>query len=309
MHTSLAGIFCITILSTMACYPRLPCLILLVLLGFGFVVFWSLLLDEDYYRSYARCDSCHCIKTSPTERCPVEQTPFLDYSTDTTKLLEFQRPFNYYNLTCNPFDTSPCRTSPMQSYVGEEEKDSAVCAIKYQYSNNSPDSCPSTYTIRTYSSLQASYFDDLSTVTHMGACGVCSSTQDLAVLIRIPDMVTASLQCIKSGGMVRSENSHECFRNMGFSEPCAFLWHEYARATMRDCFIQCLTADVGDKEFNNQENCELNKCLQCQKEKTQAIFERVAGRTYARSGLLSSVVQPCDEIPMLEHDACPSALS
>lgn len=284
---------------------RLPCLIWLIFLALGFVVFWSLLLDEDHYRSYARCENCHCLTTS--ERCPVEQTPFLDYSTDTTNLLEFQRPLNPFNLTCNVFDESPCRTAPMQSFI--DEGDSAVCAIKYQYSSNNRDSCPSTYTLKTYRSLQTAYFDDVSTVTHMGACGVCSSTQDLAALIRIPDMVTSSKKCIKKGGMVRGDNSFACFRNMGFSEHCAFLWHEYARATMRDCFFECLSSDLGDQYFNDPETCSLNKCLQCQKEKTEPIFERVAGRTYARSGLLSSLVKPCDAIPMLEHDACPTAVS
>lgn len=285
---------------------RLPHIICLIFVCFGFVVFWSLLLDEDYHLSYARCNNCHCLTTG--ERCPVEQTPFLDYSTDTTNLLEFQRPLNPFNLTCNPFTESPCRTSPMQSFV--DENDNAVCGLRYEYNNDNRDSCPSTYTLKTYLSLQTAFFDDdLSTITHVGACGACSTTQDLSVLIKIPDLVTASFKCIKSGGMVRSKNAYECFINMGLSEPCAFLWHEYARATMRDCFFPCAWSDLGDKDFHDPGNCALNKCLQCQKEKTEAIFERVAGRTYARSGLLSSVVKPCDEIPMMEHDACPSALS
>lgn len=291
----------------MACgCMRLWCIICLIFVGFVVVVLWSLLLDDDSHHSYARCDNCHCLTTS--ERCPVEQTPFLDFSSDTTNLLEFQRLLNPFNLTCNPFNTSPCRTSPMQSWI--DQGDSAVCAIKYVYNSFNQDSCPSSYTLKTYRSLQTAYFDDdVSTVTHVGACGVCSSTQDLAALIRIPDMVTASQKCIKKGGLVRSENSLACFQNMGFSEPCAFLWHEYARATMRDCLKECAWTDLGDKTFNDPDTCELNKCLQCQNEKTEAIFERVAGRTYARSGLLSSIVKPCDAVALIEHDACPTALS
>ena len=280
----------------------LPCFICLVLVGIGFVFLWSLLLDEDYHRLYARCDNCHCVTTS--ERCPVEQTPFHDYSTDTTNLLAFQKPLNPFNLTCNPFNTSPCRTTPMQSWI--EEGETAVCAIKYEYNNDNRNSCPSTYTLKTYRSIQTAYFDDVSTITHTGACGACSETRDLAALIRHPDMVTTSKECIKKGGI---RDSHACFKNLGFSESCAFLWNEYARATMRDCFKECLWSDLGDKDFNDPDDCSLNKCLKCQKEKTEAIFERVAGRTHARSGLLSSIVKSCDSIPMMEHDACPTALS
>lgn len=281
----------------------LCCIMSAVIISFGIVVWWSLLLDEDYSQSYARCDNCHCVATDGI--CPVERTPFMDYSVDTTNLLEFQNPTNPYSLTCNPFVDSPCRTTPTQSFTKDNDE-TAVCGIRYHYNTNSTEAtCPSSYTLKTYQSVQIAYFDDVSAITHVGACGVCSSTQDLAALMRIPDMVTASKMCIKKGGIAKNENSFECFLNMGFSESCAFLWHEYARATMRDCWNECVLADLGDKPFNDPGDCKLNKCLECQKVKTEPIFERVGGRTHARSGLLSSVVEPCHRIPSMEHDACP----
>lgn len=244
------------------------------------------------------------------EICPVEQTPFLDYSVDTMNLLEFQQPLNPFNLTCNPFTESPCRTTPTQSYT-EDNNETAVCGIRYIYSNNNTETgtCPGSYTLKTYKSVETAYLDEVSVITHIGACGVCSTTQDLTALIRIPDMVTASKMCIKKGGIARESNSYACFRNMGFSTPCAFLWHEYTRATMRDCFNECVLADLGKKAYNDPDDCKLNKCLQCQRDKTEAIFERVAGRTHARSGIMSSVVMPCDRIPLMEHDACPPQFS
>jgi hypothetical protein len=292
----------------------LPYLIFLALLSFGIVCWWSLLLDEGVQQSYARCDNCHCVAADGI--CPVERTPFLDYSVDTTNLLEFQKPLNPFNLTCNPFTTSPCRTSPTQSYT-DDNNETAVCGIRYLYSSSNNNSnnntetaaCPTTYTLKTYTSVQTAYFDDVSTITHIGACGVCSTTQDLAALIRIPDMVTASKMCIKKGGIIHDTNSYACFRNMGFSPPCAFLWHEFTRATMRDCFNECVLTDLGNKAYNDPDDCNLNKCLQCQNDKTEAIFERVGGRTHARSGLLSSVVKPCHRVPLMEHDACPPLFS
>jgi len=51
--------------------------------------------------------------------------------------------------------------------------------------------------------------------------------------------------------------------------------------------------------------CALNTCLTCNDEASAPTFERFAGRSRRRSGLLSTAARPCSSIPNIVQDPCP----
>ena len=83
-------------------------------------------------------------------------------------------------MTCNPYEDESCETSPPQVNVNV---DGVVCAFKY-HDNNCND-----YEMVTYTSEDEAV-EDGSVVSHLGACGLCSTAVDLAVYMSIPDMVS-----------------------------------------------------------------------------------------------------------------------
>eukprot|EP00536_Pseudo-nitzschia_multiseries_P001868 jgi/Psemu1/235132/estExt_Genewise1.C_240087 len=52
--------------------------------------------------------------------------------------------------------------------------------------------------------------------------------------------------------------------------------------------------------------CALSACLTCNDEVSAPTFERFAGRSRRRSGLLATAARPCGSIPKIEHDPCPA---
>lgn len=54
--------------------------------------------------------------------------------------------------------------------------------------------------------------------------------------------------------------------------------------------------------------CIPNNCITCNDEVSALTFERFAGRSRRRSGLLSTVAWPCGSIPKIVHDPCPVTL-
>jgi len=54
--------------------------------------------------------------------------------------------------------------------------------------------------------------------------------------------------------------------------------------------------------------CALNDCITCNNEFSAPTFEKFAGRSRRRSGLLSTAARLCGSIPNIVHDPCPSTL-
>ncbi len=82
-----------------------------------------------------------------------------------------------YTLSCNPYENPDCTTTPAQTML---DVDTAVCAYSYVDKNGSP-SCTN-YSMITYASRQDAEAAK-SVVTHEGACGLCSTTIDLALYL------------------------------------------------------------------------------------------------------------------------------
>jgi hypothetical protein len=138
-------------------------------------------------------------------------------------------------------------------------------------------------------------------VTHFGACGTCSSLQDLAVYLEKPDLTAPVRRC----GVSRSAAvGLTCLKNLGFSTACAQTWLYNLQNTRHRCLGVCLWSWIEGKPPTGKEG-RLNACLQCDEERSGPIFKATAGRTRRNSGIHSSIPRPDDEIAPVVHDYVP----
>jgi len=140
-------------------------------------------------------------------------------------------------------------------------------------------------------------------VTHPGACGTCSTLQDLAVYLQKPDLTAPVRHC---GLFLRDSASLACIERLGFSGPCARTWFYNARNTRRECFGTCILSWLKG-EPSTWPDGRLNACLQCDEDRSGPVFKATAGRTPRNSGILSSIPRPEEEVAHLVHDYVPGA--
>jgi len=128
--------------------------------------------------SYPTCGDCWCVPDNNGEApCPL-WTPQTTFANATINAYKAQKPAQIYSLNCNPYKDSKCTTTPAQTYL---DVPSAVCGYVYTTGVDSTMSC-SQYSMVTYETR-----DDLiaagAIITHEGSCGLCSTTQDLAIYL------------------------------------------------------------------------------------------------------------------------------
>jgi hypothetical protein len=141
-----------------------------------YLLIWLVAISAD--DSYPSCGNCWCIPPyDGTGPCPVWQ-PQNNFSTSVIATYKAQQPSFYYSLSCNPYEDANCYTTPPQTML---EVDEAVCAYKYQTEADGSISCV-TYEMITYKSRRDAE-EDGAVLTHGGSCGLCSTTQDLAIYL------------------------------------------------------------------------------------------------------------------------------
>ena len=124
-------------------------------------------------KEYPECGDCWCVPShNGSGLCPLWE-PKTEFSSSVIQAYKGQIPKQIYTLNCNPYNDANCTTTPPQVML---DNDSAVCAYKYE-----SESCE-TYSMVTYANrLEA--LENGAVVTHTGSCGVCSTTQDLALYL------------------------------------------------------------------------------------------------------------------------------
>jgi len=177
-----------------------------------------------------------------------------------------------------------------------------VCGLRYEAANNT-DECPTDYNMFTYKNTDEAKSDG-AVVTHTGACGVCSTTQDLAAYMRTPDILTATKHCSKLS-LLRGNSRENCLAEIGLSKACSELWLHRWNAVFVNCLLECTESMLRDEPSNTGPQCELNDCVQCNEDTVGEVFTQVAGRTRRRSGLLSTEARLCEEISPVIHQSCP----
>jgi hypothetical protein len=236
------------------------------------------------------CGGCWCAPGNGT--CPTSWKPGI-YNATFIAAYSRQTARNPLQLEadCNPYTNASCVTYPTQELVNST---SAVCARVY-------DTPCERYSLRTFSSEEAALKSG-AVLTHKRACGVCSTTQDVGVYLRIPDMTKKGKICGLEAAL-STKLGVECFEKLGFTSPCATIWTYDAQYDLKHCGEICLeelfAPDNGPPPF-----CKINKCLACDEDKAGPLFKAFAGATRRRSGILSTIVRPCPSVAHIDQRLC-----
>ena len=156
------------------------------------------------------------------------------------------------------------------------------------------------YRLSTFSTPAAARTAGFS-ATHFGACGTCSTLQDLAVYLEKPDLTAPVRRC---GISWDASASLTCLEDLGFSAACAQTWLYNVINTRHHCFSVCIVAWITG-EAPTRKDGRLNDCLQCDEDRSGPVFKATAGRTRRNSGIQSSIPRPNEEIAPVVHDYVP----
>lgn len=165
----------------------------------------------------------------------------------------------------------------------------AVCAVHREGSSYRLADYPSTTLAR----------EAGASPTHFGRCGLCSTLHDLAVYAQTPDLTEPVRACGLTWIAGPAEDHVACLTDLGFTEPCAWIWYYNTRNTRRACAAPCFASL--DAPYHEPDG-RLNACLQCDEDHSGAVFQAIAGRTRRNTGLASNMCRPCSEVRWLEHD-------
>lgn len=167
----------------------------------------------------------------------------------------------------------------------------SVCAVLRD------DAVAGGYTLQTFPSAKDAV-DAGGEVTHEGACGLCSSLQDLAVYLETTDLTTPVRECGLLGVTEGDEASRACLEEVGFTPACSAIWFYNTRHTRKECLSSCLAQM---NEPNQLPDGSLNECIQCDEDKSGPVFKAVSGRTRRNSGIPSALCRPCDSVSRVLH--------
>lgn len=188
-------------------------------------------------------------------------------------------------------------SDPYAAGAPEPSADDGLCAVLPEADAGVQ---PRPYRLVTYAS-EAEARAAGATVTHYGACGACSTLENLAVYLRHNDLGAPVRDCGMrggSGGQTDFEADLACLRALGFDLPCAQIWAWNTSNTRAQCLSPCLANLTASY---NLPDGRLNECLRCDEEKSGPVFKRVAGRTRRNSGIPNAICRPCSEVQPLEH--------
>lgn len=135
-------------------------------------------------------------------------------------------------------------------------------------------------------------------ITHYGACGTCSSMQDLQVYLNRPNLTSPVRKC---SALSFRWPIMKCLQRLGFSDKCAETWYYNIVETRKKCSRTCVWSWWKNESFNNPDG-ELNACLRCDEEESGPAFKVTAGRTRRRSGIVSAIQRKAQEFFELSHN-------
>uniref|UniRef100_A0A6B2LHR0 Uncharacterized protein n=1 Tax=Arcella intermedia TaxID=1963864 RepID=A0A6B2LHR0_9EUKA len=157
---------------------------------------------------------------------------------------------------------------------------------------------PLEYILLNYGSVEEAQLDG-AYVTHNGHCGACSTLQDLSVYMQYTDL-TAPVRKCGLEGILSKQLAMDCLLALGFSNPCAEIWYDNTVNTREDCFGVCMEEIF--EYYNNQGDCSLNDCLECDEVRSGPVFKGYSGRTRRNSGLFSAIWRPPATIYNVTHN-------
>jgi hypothetical protein len=162
-------------------------------------------------------------------------------------------------------------------------------------------SVPGGYRLATFSDAAAAEAAG-GMMTHAGACGACSSLQDLAVYLADPDLGEPVRQCALLALSQGEQATLDCITGLGFTAACAQIWAFNSAHTRAACLDVCLSAL--DDPYHLPDGS-LNACLACDEQESGPVFKAVAGRIRRNSGIPVAICRPPEEVAAVVHRGYP----
>jgi len=132
-------------------------------------------------------------------------------------------------------------------------------------------------------------------VLHASACGACSNAADVEVLRRTRETLTLQARsCGLRYFLIGRGAAERCLEPVGFTKACADCWLDDMACAIAHCTLTCLRSRIIG-EPNNVDG-RLNDCLQCDETNCGPEFGRCAGANRRRSGIVSDIGRPAEEI-------------
>lgn len=180
---------------------------------------------------------------------------------------------------------------PYANPAAYPRRDDELCAVMVE------DREQKTYRLETFDTL-AEIEQAGGIVTHMSACGRCSSLESLALLIEMPDQTGPIRDCglLGLGGDIEAVIA--CLEDVGFERPCAQINAYNTGHTRDECGSICFP--LLDAPYQNPDGT-LNDCIQCDEDESGDIFRAVAGRARRNSGIGAALCRPCDLMTHIIH--------
>mmetsp|Transcript_7875 Transcript_7875/g.16230 ORF Transcript_7875/g.16230 Transcript_7875/m.16230 type:complete len:361 (-) Transcript_7875:1366-2448(-) len=266
-----------------------------------------------------RCGDCWCIKSDPDGTCPTDTTGITDSFTETDKLYStFELTNSPPFLTLRSESGGPC--FPFSDTFGGEaianypesgdpqcfapdDGTSTVCGYVYDPSSTTCEGRK--YIIQNFDSTNDAMMANAA-IVHEGACGVCSSAQDLGARINTyGTLETESIKCATSYTFNRDFPALvNCYKEMGFTSSCATLWGHFAATNGSQCALACFPDITGVTKLNGPApQCEPSGCLTCQQD-FRLVFDAIAGIEFPKAGITERIAQSCDNFYKVIHDPC-----
>ncbi len=189
--------------------------------------------------------------------------------------------------------------NPPQALTSDPYEDPApeptteVCAVSI--------TSDSTYRLDTFDSEDDAANAGAS-VTHTGACGLCSTLVDFAVYAGIPELTAPVRECGLEGIRGGDQANIDCLIDLGFTPDCAQIWFYNTRHTRNECAADCF-ANLNSP--HHLEDGSLNACIQCDEDISGPVFKAYAGRTRRNTGIATALCRPCDQVRPIAHDYLP----
>lgn len=166
-----------------------------------------------------------------------------------------------------------------------------VCAVEFVPGSQT------NYRMKTFSSKDEALIAGW-TITHQYQCGTCSTLQDLAVYIGIPNQTGPISACTSQarGDYNKLKSVKQCIiEAVGFTPMCAESWSYNGVHTGSECGKICF-AERGKPLVVDKKTGQLNSCLWCDEKTSGPGFKYSAGRTRRGSGLGSAILRPNDKL-------------
>lgn len=184
-------------------------------------------------------------------------------------------------LVGSRIERGTANSAPATDYL---YKANEVCALD--------DSSSSNVVLETFVTLDsAESANDLGfAVAHCGACGQCSTRQDMTIQGETRDSLTkdATACAWKSVFGSRSDVASCMQKRIGFTEPCQDCWLDNIECSKRHCKFTCALSLIFSRD-NNKSDGSLNECLECDEKMCGPEFLTCSGSNRRRLGIRSAI--------------------